>query len=81
LQQQFFNNGEKKVYGTNQENASYPVGICYRGSIASICKYDTNRGTGKTVAIGYNNNLSQTEANNIQYRHVWYGGQASLAEI
>ncbi len=53
-----FNNGEK-VYGTNQENASYPVGICAeRVLLASASMLQTDEPI-KTMAISYNN-LSRT---------------------
>lgn len=49
-----FNNGEK-VYGTNQENASYPVGICAeRVLLASAAMLQTDEPI-KTMAISYNN--------------------------
>ena len=49
-----FNNGEK-VYGTNQENASYPVGICAeRVLLASASMLQTDVPI-KTIAISYNN--------------------------
>lgn len=49
-----FNNGEK-VYGTNQENASYPVGICAeRVLLASASMLQTDVPI-KTMAISYNN--------------------------
>ena len=49
-----FNNGEK-VYGTNQENASYPVGICAeRVLLASASMLQTDEPI-KTIAISYNN--------------------------
>ncbi len=48
------NNGEK-VYGTNQENASYPVGICAeRVLLASASMLQTDIPI-KTIAISYNN--------------------------
>lgn len=49
-----FNNGEK-LYGTNQENASYPVGICAeRVLLASASMIHTDVPI-KTIAISYNN--------------------------
>ncbi len=49
-----FNNGEK-VFGTNQENASYPVGICAeRVLLASAGILQTDEPI-KTMAISYNN--------------------------
>ncbi len=49
-----FNNGEK-IYGTNQENASYPVGICAeRVLLASASMLQTDEPI-KTMAISYNN--------------------------
>lgn len=49
-----FNNGEK-VYGTNQENASYPVGICAeRVLLASASMIQIDEPI-KTMAISYNN--------------------------
>ncbi|MEJ7610456.1 MAG: cytidine deaminase [Ferruginibacter sp.] len=49
-----FNNGDK-VYGTNQENASYPVGICAeRVLLASASMLQTDEPI-KTIAISYNN--------------------------
>jgi len=49
-----FNNGEM-VYGTNQENASYPVGICAeRVLLASASMIQTDVPI-KTMAISYNN--------------------------
>ena len=49
-----FNNGEM-VYGTNQENASYPVGICAeRTLLASASMVQTDVPI-KTIAISYNN--------------------------
>jgi cytidine deaminase len=49
-----FNNGQK-VYGTNQENASYPVGICAeRVLLASASMLQTDEPI-KTMAISYNN--------------------------
>jgi cytidine deaminase len=49
-----FDNGEK-VYGTNQENASYPVGICAeRVLLASASMIQTDIPI-KTMAISYNN--------------------------
>ena len=48
------NNGQK-VYGTNQENASYPVGICAeRVLLASASMLQTDEPI-KTIAISYNN--------------------------
>ncbi len=48
------NNGEM-VYGTNQENASYPVGICAeRVLLASASMLQTEEPI-KTIAISYNN--------------------------
>ena len=49
-----FNNGDV-VYGTNQENASYPVGICAeRVLLASASMIETDEPI-KTMAISYNN--------------------------
>ena len=49
-----FNNGAK-VFGTNQENASYPVGICAeRVLLASASMLETDEPI-KTMAISYNN--------------------------
>lgn len=49
-----FKNGEK-VYGTNQENASYPVGICAeRVLLASASMLQTDEPI-ITMAISYNN--------------------------
>jgi cytidine deaminase len=49
-----FNNGAK-VFGTNQENASYPVGICAeRVLLASAGMLETDEPI-KTMAISYNN--------------------------
>jgi cytidine deaminase len=49
-----FNNGQK-VYGTNQENASYPVGICAeRALLASASMLQTDEPI-KSMAISYNN--------------------------
>ncbi len=49
-----FNNGQK-VFGTNQENASYPVGICAeRVLLASASMLQTDEPI-KTMAISYNN--------------------------
>ena len=49
-----FNNGEK-VYGTNQENASYPVGICAeRVLLSSAAMLFTNIPI-DTIAISYHN--------------------------
>ena len=48
------NNGEM-VFGTNQENASYPVGICAeRVLLASASMLQTEEPI-KTIAISYNN--------------------------
>ena len=48
------NNGQK-IYGTNQENASYPVGICAeRVLLASASMLQTDEPI-KTIAISYNN--------------------------
>jgi cytidine deaminase len=53
-----FNNGSK-VFGTNQENASYPVGICAeRVLLASASMLETDEPI-RTMAISYNN-LSRT---------------------
>lgn len=49
-----YNNGEI-VFGTNQENASYPVGICAeRVLLASASMLQTEEPI-KTIAISYNN--------------------------
>ncbi len=49
-----FNNGQK-VFGTNQENASYPVGICAeRVLLASASMLQTDEPI-QTMAISYNN--------------------------
>jgi cytidine deaminase len=49
-----FNNGQK-VYGTNQENASFPVGICAeRVLLASASMLQTDEPI-QTMAISYNN--------------------------
>ena len=49
-----FNNGQK-LFGTNQENASYPVGICAeRVLLASAGMIQTDEPI-KTMAISYNN--------------------------
>lgn len=49
-----FKNGEK-VFGTNQENASYPVGICAeRVLLASASMLQTDEPI-LTMAISYNN--------------------------
>ena len=49
-----FNNGAK-LFGTNQENASYPVGICAeRVLLASASMLETDEPI-KTIAISYNN--------------------------
>jgi cytidine deaminase len=49
-----FNNGSI-VYGTNQENASYPVGICAeRVLLASASMIETDEPI-KAMAISYNN--------------------------
>ncbi len=57
-----FNNGEK-VYGSNQENSSYPVGICAeRVLLASAGMLQTNEPI-KTMAISYNN-LSKNGGSN-----------------
>ena len=48
------NNGDM-VFGTNQENASYPVGICAeRVLLASASMLQTEEAI-KTIAISYNN--------------------------
>ncbi len=57
-----FTNGEK-VFGTNQENASYPVGICAeRVLLASASMLQTDEPI-KTMAISYNN-LSRSGQSN-----------------
>lgn len=57
-----FNNGQK-VYGTNQENASYPVGICAeRVLLASASMIQTDEPI-KTMAISYNNLSGNGESN------------------
>jgi cytidine deaminase len=48
-------NSGQKVFGTNQENASYPVGICAeRVLLASASMLHTDEPI-KTMAISYNN--------------------------
>ena len=48
------NNGQK-IYGTNQENASYPVGVCAeRVLLASASMLQTDEPI-RTIAISYNN--------------------------
>ncbi len=57
-----FNNGEK-VYGSNQENSSYPVGICAeRVLLASAGVLQTNEPI-KIMAISYHN-LAKSERSN-----------------
>ena len=54
-----FNNGEK-VYGTNQENASYPVGICAeRVLLASAASLYPNIAI-DTIAISYDNTRGES---------------------
>ncbi len=56
------NNGQK-VYGSNQENASYPVGICAeRVLLASASMIQTDEPI-KTMAISYNNLATKGESN------------------
>jgi len=56
------NNGQK-VFGTNQENASYPVGICAeRVLLASASMLQTDEPI-KTIAISYNNLSGNGESN------------------
>jgi cytidine deaminase len=56
------NNGEK-VYGTNQENASYPVGICAeRVLLASASMLQTDEPI-KTIAVSYNNLSRKGDSN------------------
>lgn len=56
------NNGQK-VFGTNQENASYPVGICAeRVLLASAAMLQTDEPI-KTIAISYNNLSGNGESN------------------
>lgn len=55
-------NGER-VEGTNQENASYPVGICAeRTLLASVAMLYTGMPV-KTIAISYHNTNSGTHSN------------------
>ena len=57
-----FDNGEK-VFGTNQENASYPVGICAeRVLLASASMLQTDEPI-KSMAISYNNISGKGESN------------------
>jgi cytidine deaminase len=59
-----FNNGAK-VFGTNQENASYPVGICAeRVLLASASMLETDEPI-KTMAISYAFNI------------IWYGRKSN----
>ncbi len=56
------NNGAK-VFGTNQENASYPVGICAeRVLLASASMIETDEPI-KTMAISYNNLSGKGDSN------------------
>lgn len=56
------NNGAR-VFGTNQENASYPVGICAeRVLLASASMIQTDEPI-KTMAISYNNLSGVGESN------------------
>ncbi len=56
------NNGQK-VFGTNQENASYPVGICAeRVLLSSAAMLQTDEPI-KTIAISYNNLSGNGESN------------------
>ena len=57
-----FNNGEI-IFGTNQENASYPVGICAeRVLLASASMLQTDEPI-KTMAISYNNISGSGQSN------------------
>ncbi len=56
------NNGAK-VFGTNQENASYPVGMCAeRALLASAAMIQTDEPI-KTMAISYNNLSGKGDSN------------------
>lgn len=48
------NNGEK-ISGTNQENASYPVGICAERSLLAAASMIHTNVPVKTMAIAYHN--------------------------
>lgn len=48
------NNG-KLISGTNQENASYPVGICAERTLLSIASMEQMNEPIDTIAISYNN--------------------------
>lgn len=48
------NNGEK-ISGTNQENASYPVGICAERSLLAAASMVHTNVPVKTMAIAYHN--------------------------
>jgi cytidine deaminase len=54
-----FENG-KIISGTNQENASYPVGICAERTLLSVAAMDQSGIPIKTIAISYNNTNGQS---------------------
>jgi cytidine deaminase len=56
------NNGQK-VYGSNQENASYPVGICAERVLLSSASMIQTDEPIKTMAISYNNLSTKGESN------------------
>jgi cytidine deaminase len=49
-----FENG-KIISGTNQENASYPVGICAERTLLSVAAMDQSGIPIKSIAVSYNN--------------------------
>ncbi|MEO6583555.1 MAG: cytidine deaminase [Ferruginibacter sp.] len=50
----------KRVSGTNQENASYPVGICAERVLLSVAATEHPGVAIKTIAISYNNKQGQS---------------------
>ncbi len=54
-----FENG-KIISGTNQENASYPVGICAERTLLSVAAMDQSGIPIKTIAVSYNNTNGQS---------------------
>ncbi len=54
-----FENG-KIISGTNQENASYPVGICAERTLLSVAAMDQSGIPIKTIAVSYNNTYGQS---------------------
>ncbi|MEJ7625774.1 MAG: cytidine deaminase [Ferruginibacter sp.] len=51
----------KMICGTNQENASYPVGICAERTLLSVAAMEQTNVPIDTIAISYNNTNGASE--------------------